>query len=215
MCSTAASLSPPSFSYGSGRENIHPPSRFHAGKTVSRVLYLAVIYLGGPLPDRSSHLLRTAGPALCPPAVLLRIEFTASDSLQPMGELLPRLSILTGWSEKSLPAVYFCCTFPEVAFGGRYPLSLPCGARTFLTADLSASPRDCLFYLRFHFISPAWACQPRKLTVCPEQFLRATPAPQFLAGFCCGSGRKAAPGCGGSRRRSQSSPHTRRCHTRR
>ncbi|MGM9553042.1 MAG: hypothetical protein ACI3V2_01945, partial [Faecousia sp.] len=24
------------------------------------------------------------------------------------------------------------CTFPEVAFGGRYPLSLPCGARTFL-----------------------------------------------------------------------------------
>ena len=66
--------------------------------------------------------------------VLLRIEFTASDSLQPMGELLPRLSILTGWSEKSLPAVYFCCTFPEVAFGGRYPLSLPCGARTFLIA---------------------------------------------------------------------------------
>ena len=33
-----------------------------------------------------------------PPApipVLLRIEFTASDSLQPMGELLPRLSTLT------------------------------------------------------------------------------------------------------------------------
>ena len=69
--------------------------------------------------------------------VLLRIEFTASDSLQPMGELLPRLSILTGWSEKSLPAVYFCCTFPEVAFGGRYPLSLPYGARTFLMTELS------------------------------------------------------------------------------
>ena len=30
-------------------------------------------------------------------------------------------------------AVSLCCTFPEVAFGGRYPLSLPCGARTFLT----------------------------------------------------------------------------------
>ena len=29
-------------------------------------------------------------------------------------------------------AVYLCCTFPEVAFGGRYPLSLPYGARTFL-----------------------------------------------------------------------------------
>ena len=48
----------------------------------------------------------------------------------------------------TLPAVYLCCTFPEVAFGGRYPLSLPCGARTFLTAGLSASPRDCLFYSR-------------------------------------------------------------------
>ena len=48
------------------------------------------------MPDRSSHLLRTAGPAICPPTVLLRIEFTASDSLQPMGELLPRLSTLTG-----------------------------------------------------------------------------------------------------------------------
>lgn len=30
-------------------------------------------------------------------------------------------------------AVYLCCTCPEVAFGGRYPLSLPFGARTFLT----------------------------------------------------------------------------------
>ena len=36
------------------------------------------------------------------------------------------------------PAVYLCCTFPEVAFGGRYPLSLPCGARTFLMYGLSA-----------------------------------------------------------------------------
>ncbi len=35
-------------------------------------------------------------------------------------------------SASHLPAVYLCCTFPEVAFGGRYPLSLPYGARTFL-----------------------------------------------------------------------------------
>ena len=34
-----------------------------ASRTVSRVLYLTVIYLDGLLPDRSSHLLRTAGPA--------------------------------------------------------------------------------------------------------------------------------------------------------
>ena len=127
--------------------------------------------------------------------MLLRIEFTASDSLQPMGELLPRLSTLTlvdtnstsftlplcgrshslrcvssscqnrcaGFLQdkrnvkkrscnaenmKFVPtkAVYLCCTFPEVAFGGRYPLSLPCGARTFLMNRLSPCSRDCLAY---------------------------------------------------------------------
>ena len=35
-------------------------------------------------------------------------------------------------------AVYLCCTFPQIALGGRYPLSLPCGARTFLMRGLSA-----------------------------------------------------------------------------
>ena len=30
-------------------------------------------------------------------------------------------------------AVYLCCTCPGVTPGGHYPLSLPCGARTFLT----------------------------------------------------------------------------------
>ena len=48
-------------------------------------------------------------------------------------------------------AVYLCCTFPEVAFGGRYPLSLPCGARTFLMDGLSACPRGCLFSSRLLF----------------------------------------------------------------
>ena len=38
-------------------------------------------------------------------------------------------------------AVYLCCTFPEVAFGGRYPLSMPYGARTFLTHRLSPYAR--------------------------------------------------------------------------
>ena len=124
-----------------------PRVSYRTSKTVSRVLSLTVIYLDDLLPDRSSHLLRTAGQAMCPPTVLLRIEFTASDSFQPMGELLPRLSTLTVQST----AVYLCCTFPEVAFGGRYPLSLPCGARTFLIAGLSALPRDCLSYSRDYF----------------------------------------------------------------
>ena len=43
------------------------------------------------------------------------------------------------WRQLTLPpAVYFCCTFPQIALGGRYPLSLPCGARTFLMRGLSA-----------------------------------------------------------------------------
>ena len=140
---------------------------FYASRTVSRVLYLAVIYLGGPLPDRSSHLLRTAGPAICPPTVLLRIEFTASDSLQPMGELLPRLSTLTSSTQGQAlrrpltrdEAVYLCCTFPEVAFGGRYPLSLPYGARTFLMTALSSTPRDRLSCLPYYFTGGISPCQ--------------------------------------------------------
>lgn len=56
---------------------------------------LTAIYLDLPLPISSSHLLGTAGQALCSPTVLLRIEFTASDTLEPTGALLPHLSILT------------------------------------------------------------------------------------------------------------------------
>ena len=51
---------------------------------------------------------------------VLRIEFTASACLHVTGELLPRLSTLTG-----KPAVYFCCTCPRVTPGGCYPLFLP------------------------------------------------------------------------------------------
>ena len=46
-------------------------------------------------------------------------------------------------NNERIEAVYLCCTFPEVAFGGRYPLSLPCEARTFLTHSLSACARGC------------------------------------------------------------------------
>ena len=58
-----------------------------------------------------------------------------------------------------MTAVYLCCTFPEVAFGGRYPLSLPCGARTFLMTGLSALPRDCLAYSPVYFTGEQGACQ--------------------------------------------------------
>ena len=74
---------------------------FFASKTVSRVLYLTAIYLGALLPACSSHPgsgragLSGANPD-APIPVLLRIEFTATDSSQPSGALLPHLSTLTG-----------------------------------------------------------------------------------------------------------------------
>ena len=135
----------------------------YASKTISRVLYLTVIYLDVPLPVRSSHpgsgraSLGTRSPCshtgVAPDRVYSDGCFDA-----PSGELLPRLSTLTS-STQSRRAVYLCCTFPEVAFGGRYPLSLPCGARTFLTAGLSASPRDCLSYSHNYFSPWRGACQ--------------------------------------------------------
>ena len=131
-----------------------------------------------------------SGQPIAPIPVLLRIEFTASDTLEPTGALLPHLSTFsrstlpfpvctfclhhaggTGVSGETVCAlaanperqsarvVYFCCTFPQIALGGRYPLSLPCGARTFLTAGLSASPRDCLSYSHNYFSPSGEACQ--------------------------------------------------------
>lgn len=138
-----------------GREKPRPripqPGPYHrASKTISRVLYLTVIYLDVPLPARSSHPGSSRASLYAPIPVLLRIEFTASRCSHVMGELLPRLSTLTPCPDGQ-GAVYLCCTFPEVAFGGRYPLSLPCGARTFLIDGLSACPRDCLFSSRCLF----------------------------------------------------------------
>ena len=110
---------------------------FFTSKPVSRVLsFKTAIYLDALLPIRSSRLPGTVGPTMCPSTALLRIEFTAMDCSQPSGELLPRLSILTVQST----AVSFCCTFPRVAPGGCYPLSLPCGARTFLIDGPFAPP---------------------------------------------------------------------------
>ena len=65
-------------------------------ETVSRVLYLTVIYLGALSPIRSSHLREATGPVcMLPPTVLLRIEFTATSGSPSSGALLPRLSTLT------------------------------------------------------------------------------------------------------------------------
>ena len=56
------------------------------------------------------------------------------------GGLLPRLFTLTDCSD-----VLFCCTVPGVASGGRYPLSFPWEARTFLIIrPCGMILRDCL-----------------------------------------------------------------------
>ena len=100
---------------------------------------LTAIYLVPQLLTGSSHLPEAVGPTYCFSTVLLRIEFTAPQCSHGAGALLPHLFTLTGRS----PAVSLCCTCPEVALGGRYPLSLPYGARTFLTRSLSAFARGC------------------------------------------------------------------------
>ena len=117
---------------------------------------MTAIYLRVPLPARSSHLPGETGPVMFPSTVLLRIEFTATDAFT-------RRRVSSYLTFPPLPgrsrAVSLCCTCPEVAFGGRYPLFLPYGARTFLTDGLSACPRGCPACLLFYFTQFRPPCQ--------------------------------------------------------
>lgn len=72
------------------------PPFFVCKQTYKPGSVLTAIYLDLPLPASSSHLLGTAGQAICSPTVLLRIEFTGPNRSRPAGELLPHLSTLTG-----------------------------------------------------------------------------------------------------------------------
>ena len=99
---------------------------------------LTAIYLVLPLLAGSSRLLGTTGQVVCPSTALLR------DRVYSVKPMLP----WAGWAltppfHPCLAAVYLCCTCPKVTLGGRYPLSLPCGARTFLTCGFSACSRGC------------------------------------------------------------------------
>ena len=115
---------------------------------------LTAIYLAPQLLAGSSRLLETVGQTYCFSTALLRNRVY---SVKPM---LP----WAGWAltppfHPYLAAVYFCCTCPEVTLGGRYPLFLPCGARTFLIRGLSACVRGCPAWSR-KYCTPRWGkCQ--------------------------------------------------------
>ena len=117
---------------------------------------LTAIYLAPQLLTGSSRLLGTAGSAYCPSKALLR------DRVYIVKPMLP----WAGWALTppfhpycKNAAVYLCCTCPEVSLGGRYPLSLPCGARTFLIRCLSACVRGCPTWLRKYCTAPGPKCQ--------------------------------------------------------
>ena len=95
-------------------------------KSVSRVLYLTAICLALPLPAGSSHPLRTIGPIKCPPAVLLRIEFTGPHCSQAAGELLPRLSTLTASMSRRYISVALFLKSPSAGVT-RYPCPMEPG----------------------------------------------------------------------------------------
>ena len=118
------------------------------GKPISRVLYLAIIYLGLPLLTGSCDLPlgRRRATAFGPCLVLHRVGFTRPTCLHAAGELLPHHFTLA--TALPVSAVCFCCTFPTVTCAGRYPAPLPFGARTFLMQSMRPSdlPKTCLFY---------------------------------------------------------------------
>ena len=99
---------------------------------------LTAIYLVVQLLTRSSRLLGTVGQTYA------FLHGVAPDRVY----IVKPMSPWAGWAltppfHPYLAAVYFCCTCPEVTLGGRYPLFLPCGARTFLIWNLSVSIRGC------------------------------------------------------------------------
>lgn len=115
---------------------------------------LTAIYLALRLPAGSSRLLEAVGQTLRFSTALLRDRVYSVEPMLPWAGWALTPPFHPGRGFKTA-VVSFCCTCPEVTLGGRYPLSLPCGARTFLIRGLSASVRGC----------PTWSrkyCTPRK-----------------------------------------------------
>ena len=98
-------------------------------KSVSRVLYQTVIYLGDASPHRSSHLPKKHRANVF---FLMRCcskwGLHEKDNYLPPSKLLPYYSTLAAKMRRFI----FCCTILRVASTGSYPAPLPYDARTFL-----------------------------------------------------------------------------------
>ena len=118
------------------RAVFYSPFLVHAIRSISRVLSSTAIYLDPGCSWVPATSWGRPGQPVVPHTVLLRIEFTAPPMFPWGGCALttPFHPYLAGTSQGAHTpneAVSFCCTCPRVTPGGRYPLSLPCGARTF------------------------------------------------------------------------------------
>ena len=156
-------ISPPAISLAVRRISLKKsPMQMHRGLFKCYWVYkpgsvLTAIYLVVQLLTRSSRLLEAVGPTC------MLLHGVASDRVYST-PVFPR----SGWSltppfhlfpRPKSEVVSLCCTCPEVTLGGRYPLSLPYEARTFLTWCFSASSRGCPTQLRLYFTPFCFDCQ--------------------------------------------------------
>ena len=115
---------------------------------------LTAIYLALQLLAGSSRLLEAVG------STCMLLHGVAPDRVYIVKPMFP----WAGWAltppfHPYLAAVYLCCTCPGVTPGGRYPLSLPCGARTFLIWNLSVTIRGCPTWSRKYCTANKPKCQ--------------------------------------------------------
>ena len=126
---------------------------FGASRTVSRVLsFKAIICLGKGLLLCSRHPLKF-WPSKPLRSVLLRIGFTGRKRLRCAGELLPRLSTLTGPKAGGISLLHFPLRSPSAAVS-RYPAlrspDFPHTVKPRVTAHSADFP---------HFMPPRRKCQ--------------------------------------------------------
>ena len=131
-----------------------PGGAFCATRVCKPGSVLTAIYLALRLPAGSSRLLEAVG------STCMLLHGVAPDRVYIVKPMLP----WAGWAltppfHPYLAAVYLCCTCPGVTPGGRYPLSLPCGARTFLIRCLSACVRGCPTWSRKYCTANKPKCQ--------------------------------------------------------